>query len=174
MRAWKTALTVSLFTVVASPLAYASSLQVAPVSIEMVAPSAASALTLKNSGADPIKAQIRVFRWSQVNGEDKMEPVTDIVASPPMATVMPNKNFIVRLVRLSKQPVAAEENYRIIVDELPDNSKGTPARGVAMAFRYSIPVFVMPQKAVLTHKIAANWVAMWWMWSSASTHKSKW
>src|SRR5215472_2555055 len=70
-----------------SPLAssWAASLQVAPVLVEVAAPGAASTLKLRNEGSAPINVQIRVFRWSQTNGEEKLEPTGDVVASPPLA-----------------------------------------------------------------------------------------
>jgi fimbrial chaperone protein len=46
----------------------AASLQVSPVSVEVPAPGAAATITLRNEGSNPLNAQIRVFRWSQVNG----------------------------------------------------------------------------------------------------------
>lgn len=143
MRARLSAIAIALSIVMTALPAHAGSLQVSPVSVEMKAPSAASSLLLRNTGKEAIKAQVRVFRWSQVNGEEKLEPVKDIVASPPMATIEADKDFTVRLVRLSKQPVAAEETYRLIVDELAGPQK-VKQSGVALAFRYSIPVFISP------------------------------
>jgi fimbrial chaperone protein len=127
--------------------ASAASLQVSPVSLEMTAPAAAATLTLNNPGEAPLKAQIRVMRWSLVNGEEHLEPATDVVASPPMATLQPKSNYTVRVVRLTKQPAVTEESYRLLVDEIPDRASLAPAT-VTMAFRYSIPVFFYPQTAI--------------------------
>lgn len=156
MRVWTMVVAAILGTLAITPHAHAGSLQVAPVSIEMKAPAQASSLMLRNPGKNPLKAQVRVFRWSQVNGQEALEPATDLVASPPMATVAPGKDYVVRLVRLAKQPAVAEETYRIIVDELPEpgSVKGT---GLDIAFRYSVPVFVTPEqggKPALTWSVA--------------------
>jgi len=80
-------------------------------------------VTLRNEGTTPINAQIRVFRWSLVNGQEKLEPTDDVVASPPSVTLTPKGQYIARIVRVSKQPVAGEESYRLLVDQLPDLSK---------------------------------------------------
>jgi fimbrial chaperone protein len=121
-------------------LSHAASLQVSPVNIEVKAPGAATTLKLRNEGQAPLNAQIRVFRWSQSNGEEKLEPTDDIVASPPMATLAPKADYTVRLVRVTKRPIAAEESYRLIIDELPD-PKAKQNKTVALVLRYSIPVF---------------------------------
>jgi fimbrial chaperone protein len=124
-------------------LSWAASLQVAPVMIEVAAPGAATTLKLRNEGTTPLNAQIRVFRWTQVNGEDKLEPTNDVVASPPLAKLAPKVDYTVRLVRVNKTPVAKEETYRLFVDELPD-AANQRNRAVNLLLRYSIPVFFYP------------------------------
>jgi fimbrial chaperone protein len=46
-------------------------------------------------GAAPINAQIRVFKWAQENGEEKLEPTEEVVASPPLATLAPNTDYTI-------------------------------------------------------------------------------
>src|SRR5438067_10543078 len=82
----------------------AASLQVAPVGIEIAAPGNASIVKLHNEGTIAINAQVRVFRWVQVDGQEKLEPTDDLVASPPMAHLGPGAEYTVRIVRVSKQP----------------------------------------------------------------------
>ncbi len=125
---------------------FAASFQASPVSVEIRAPGAVSNVTVKNEANAPLNAQIRVFRWSVVDGKEKLEPATDIVASPPMALVAANGEQVIRLVRVSKAPVQAEENYRILIDEIPDPAKRKNGQ-VSLALRYSIPVFIMPATA---------------------------
>lgn len=125
---------------VLAPSAQAASLQVAPVRIEVAAPGAASTVTLRNEGSAPLNAQIRVFRWSQSNGQEKLEPTDDVVASPPAARLAPKTDYTVRLVRVAKRPLAGAEAYRLLVDELPD-PKAKENGVVTLVMRYSIPVF---------------------------------
>src|SRR5262249_21148415 len=104
-------------------LAGAASLQVGPVSLEIPAPGATATVKLRNEATTPLNAQLRVFRWTQKNGEKNPEPTNDVVASPPIARLPAKSEQVVRLVRLSKQPVAKGESYRLLVDELPDASR---------------------------------------------------
>lgn len=126
--------------VVAEGSVDASSLQVAPVSLDVSAPGKATTLTLRNSGTGLLTAQIRVFEWRQENGQETLTPATDVVASPPQAVLKSGGNYTVRLVRISEAPVRSEMAYRVIVDELPDASQPHGA-GVNMVVRYSIPLF---------------------------------
>lgn len=118
----------------------AASLQVAPVLVEVPAPGVASTLKLRNEGAKAINAQIRIFRWTQANGADVLTPTDDVAASPPVASLKPGTDYTVRIVRTSKEPIAQEEAYRLLVDELPEPSQGGAAT-VNIDLRYSIPVF---------------------------------
>lgn len=121
-------------------LAYAASLQVQPASLDVLAPGAAATLTLRNEGPRPINVQIRVFHWSQIDGEDRLDPTEDVVASPPAVTLEPNTDYVARVVRVAKQPVVAEEAYRLYVDELPE-ATSSAGRTIRLLVRQSIPVF---------------------------------
>ncbi len=123
-----------------SDVAHATSLRAAPARLDLIAPDSAATLSLRNEEARPITVQIRVFRWSQADGIERLEPTTEVVASPPMTTVGPNAEYTVRVVRVSKAPVAGEESYRLLIDELPDRSRRVPG-AITFVLRYSIPVF---------------------------------
>ena len=118
----------------------AGSLQIEPVLIDVAAPGAASTVSLRNDGATPINAQIRIFRWSQVDGKEKLEPTEDVVASPPAMTMAPKTNYVARIVRVTKRPVSGEESYRVLIDQLPAPAQ-QHGNTVNLLMRYSIPVF---------------------------------
>jgi fimbrial chaperone protein len=133
----------------------AATLQVSPINIEVIGPATTATETLSNiDGKGVLNCQVRVFKWTQVNGVEKLEPTKDVVASPPALTIKEGANATVRIVRLSKSPIVAEETYRLLVDEIPPApTKGTEA--VAFAVRHNIPVFFAP--AGLTTKV--DWSA---------------
>lgn len=118
----------------------AGSLQVTPVLIDVQVPAAASKLELRNVGPNLLNAQIRVYRWTQEGGADHLVETRDVVVSPPLAQVPANGEQLVRIVRLSKQPVRGEESYRLIIDELPQSNIRKGA-SVNFSLRYSVPVF---------------------------------
>jgi fimbrial chaperone protein len=133
----------SLTALFASPCAMpqAASLQVAPVLVEVPAPGATATMKLRNEGAKPLDAQIRIFQWTQVDGADVLTPTNDVVASPPVAALRPSTDYTVRIVRTKKEPAAKEEAYRLLIDELPEAAASGQAASVSIALRYSIPVF---------------------------------
>jgi fimbrial chaperone protein len=129
----------------------AESIQVSPISVEINAPSLSSTITLKTDAKKPRVAQLRVMRWSQVDGKEVLEATDDVVASPPFATLASNTSYTVRIVRQSAAPVLNEENYRLLIDQLPDE-QSSKKNVIGIAIRYSLPIFVRPAnggKAVL-------------------------
>lgn len=125
-----------------APPSQASGLQVSPIGLNLAASAPADALWLTNTGNDTVHAQVRVFRWTQVDGKDVLEPSRDLVVSPPMITIAPGERQMVRVIRQVAPPDGVESAYRVLVDELPVDGGTTP--GLKFVLRYSIPVFLSP------------------------------
>ncbi|MBZ9653490.1 fimbrial biogenesis chaperone [Phyllobacterium lublinensis] len=134
-------------------IAGASSLQISPTRLDKVLPEAAGVITLRNGNTRPVQIQVRVFRWSQVMGIERFDPTTDVVASPPVAKVGANNQYVLRVVRVSKRPAATEESYRVLVDELPDPTQ-MKAGNVNFTVRFSMPVFF---RDAATPPARVNW-----------------
>jgi fimbrial chaperone protein len=123
--------------------ARAATLQISPVSVELPPGATASALTLRNPGDTPLYGQVRVFRWDQSIHDDVLTPTQDVIASPPLIQIPARTEQLIRLVRIAAAPVASEESFRVLIDELP--APDTPsANGVTIRLRYSVPVFIEP------------------------------
>lgn len=125
----------------ASPAARAAAhLEVSPVLLDVLAPSATGAVTLKNDDSRPTTLQVRLFKWRQSNGQESYEPTQDVVASPPIATIAPGATLTVRVIRAAEAPVQGEEAYRLVLDQLPEADRSGRAK-VAMLLRQVLPVF---------------------------------
>jgi fimbrial chaperone protein len=135
-----------LLCALANDPAPAATLSVSPVSFDIEAPRQNAKLTLQNRGNDAVATQIRVFRWEKKNGADSLVPTKDVVASPPVAKLKPGAKYTVRIVRVAKRPVEAEESYRLLVDQLPKPVKRTGSQ-VSLLIRQSIPVFFSTGKS---------------------------
>lgn len=122
----------------------AGSIHVMPTTITLGPGKATAVMTITNEGDAPIRAQVRVFAWDQQGNEDHLTPTQKLVASPPMASLAPNQTQSIRVVRVDKSAIAAEETYRLVVDEIPD-ATNAPNVGVSVQMRYSVPVFVLPK-----------------------------
>lgn len=123
-------------------IAQAEGLQVAPVSVTI--PERSGTVWLTNEGSETLRAQVRVFRWSQDNGEDVLVETTDLVASPPFVSIASGTQQVVRLVRTAEVADPAgpcEQTFRIIVDELP-TAERQPGDGLQYVLRFSVPIYL--------------------------------
>lgn len=134
--------------------ASSASLQVAPVLLDLPAPATTATITLRNTDVEPITAQVRVFRWIQEGGQERLEPTDDVVASPPVIELRARQDYTVRVIRVSGrplgqspgQPLAKEEAYRLVIDELPKPRRVSGT--VSLVMRHVVPVFFTGKAAL--------------------------
>jgi len=117
------------------------SLAVQPVSLPFAPGQRATTLTVTNHGTNETAIQIRVYAWSQEQGEDTLTPSDAVIASPPLATIPAGGSQLVRLV-LRQPPDGREFTYRILLDEIPPPAL---AGVVRIVLRMSIPIFAEPK-----------------------------
>jgi fimbrial chaperone protein len=121
----------------------AASLQISPVIVTLSAADTAAYVHLDNVTERALYGQVRVFRWDQTIDEDVLANTDAIVASPPLIQIAAGRKQLIRLVRTDHEPIATEQAYRILIDEIPspEDPSGT---SVAVRLRYSVPLFVSP------------------------------
>ncbi|GBU15247.1 pilus assembly protein [Polaromonas sp.] len=128
--------------------ASAGGLQVSPVSLSLPSTQRANSLWLSNTGDSVVRAQVRVYRWTQEGGEDKLTQSSDLTISPPMLQVAAGERQMVRVIRLGMAPSgpsAVQEAYRMVIDELPiEVTAAGVKKGLQFVLSYSVPVFVEP------------------------------
>lgn len=137
----------------AAPSRAASPLMIWPVDPVITGPQRAVALWLENKGEDTVSMQVRVFRWSQVQGDDRFEPQAEVVASPPISQIPPGQRQMVRLIATAATPAQQEQAFRVLVDELPAPAPSAgaaqdAAAAVQLQIRYAIPLFVYGPKTL--------------------------
>lgn len=155
----------------------AAGLQIAPVSLTIAADKKADEVWLRNAGTETVHAQVRVYRWSQDQGEDVLTPDNNVVASPPMVQVAPGQEQLVRLVRIGPMaaPAAIERTYRLLIDELPIK-KAKSKVGLDFVFRYSVPVFITgtaPAKPQLEWSVQNTSGRAWLLVKNSGTSHSQ-
>jgi len=139
---------VTLFILAISgvPAARAAALSVIPITVTVVGPATIGTITLRNREVQPLNAQVRVFRWTQFDGHDKLVPTDDVVASPPIVTISAGADYVVRLQRVASSQIIGEEAYRTVIDELPNPNRQRNGT-VAIVLRYLVPTFFLSPDA---------------------------
>ena len=121
----------------------AGSFQVNPIRVDMTKGATTAAITVRNDGEEPIVVQSSVVKWSQDNGQEVYAPTTEALVTPPIMTVPPGGEQIVR-VGLRRGPDPQRElAYRLYLQEVPPPPK-PGFTGLQVALRVGLPVFVAP------------------------------
>ena len=105
-------------------------------------------ITVRNADSAPLTIQTQLVAWTQETGEESYADTRDILATPPVFTIPPNGEQVVR-VALRKEPDATIETaYRVFLQEIP-GARTVEGNTLNIALRVGVPLFVSPaQKAV--------------------------
>ncbi|ARU93510.1 fimbrial biogenesis chaperone [Tatumella citrea] len=128
---------------------YAASLQVFPVNINFSPGENVKPIYVNNIGNDPISAQVRVYQWTQVNGNDVLTETQNLVISPPMTAIPAGKQQLLRVIMPSAPADSGEQSYKLVVDELPGTADKSGKHAVRFLLRYTLPVFINTPKTAL-------------------------
>jgi fimbrial chaperone protein len=145
-----------LMLAAAGPAA-AGTFSIAPVRIELAGAQRTAVLTVHNDDAAPLVLQVAALNWAQAAGEENYAATRELLATPPVFTLPPKGEQIVR-VALRRDPDATRElDYRLLLAEVPQPADKN-FTGLRVALRLSIPVFV---KAASPAPAALAWRAQW-------------
>lgn len=145
---WGRAAAVALlaFSLGSSPRALAGSVELSPITLQMVGKERTTTLRVRNTEAQPITLQLRAVDWTQANGEDVYTPSQTLAVSPPVFTLKPGETQTVRVVVENVSTIKAERAYRLILDQIPESRLKGDA-GVVVPIRVLLPVFLTPSAA---------------------------
>jgi fimbrial chaperone protein len=145
---WVRAAAVALlaFTLGGAPRALAGSVELSPITLQMVGKERTTTLRVRNTEAQPITLQLRAVDWAQTNGEDVYTPSKTLAVSPPVFTLKPGETQTVRVVVEGVNGIKTEKAYRLILDQIPESRLKGEA-GVVVPIRVLLPVFLTPSAA---------------------------
>lgn len=123
----------------------AGSFEVNPIRIDLTQNTRSAALSVRNSGNEAVVVQTSIVSWAQENGQDVYAPTKEILGTPPIATIPPGGEQILRL-GMRRAPDAVNElTYRVFLQEVPPPPK-PGFQGLQVALRLSLPIFVQPRQ----------------------------
>jgi len=122
-------------------LTNAAGWEIDPVRIELSTQQQTAALSVKNTTNQSTSIQIQAVTWSQRDGKDIFAPTKELLVSPPIVTIAPKSEQIVRVALRRDADAAKELTYRLNLQELPPKQSAN-FTGVKVALRVTLPVFV--------------------------------
>ena len=124
-----------------APAVFSAAFNVTPLRIELNSQVQFSTFQIRNNSSERLALQARGFAWSQQDSMDRFAPTTDVAISPSIVEIAPGETQHFKLLRRQVQSGPAENAYRLIIDQLPDQ-RAPQAGATATRLRVSIPVFV--------------------------------
>lgn len=120
--------------------ANAQGLAIAPIMVDAPADGGAASLSISSGLSQDVTVQVRVFDWTQKEGEDQLQPAKGVRFAPEIFTLRPGTAQVVRMAVPDTDGAGA---WRIIIDELPSAGKGpeTPAAQLSIRLRYVLAMF---------------------------------
>lgn len=136
--------------------AHAGSFSVNPVRVELSGQTKVAALSVHNTGEAPASIQLQLLQWIQQGGEELYSPTTELLATPPIFTLLPGESQVIRIGLRRPPDLDTELAYRLILQEIPPPSPDN-FQGLRVALRLSLPVFVAPME--IKPQAALRWEA---------------
>jgi fimbrial chaperone protein len=124
---------------------FAGQWRISPTRLDLDRENRNGELTVRNDGDEKVNIQVKAVEWSQDEaGKDRYTDTAELVFFPKVLTLKKNEEKVIRTGVLTA-PVAREKTYRLMVQEIPQPRK-TATPSVAIALKFSMPVFVKPER----------------------------
>ncbi|HXY97170.1 MAG TPA: fimbria/pilus periplasmic chaperone [Steroidobacteraceae bacterium] len=123
--------------------AAASTLSVAPIRVELSSATRTAVITVRNQEDAAVVVQARPASWSQHEMQDQLDDTRDLLVTPPLFTVPPKGQQVLRIALLREPDPGRELDYRLVLSEGPSPT-ATESTGLRVALRITLPVFVSP------------------------------
>jgi fimbrial chaperone protein len=131
----------------ATSSAYAS-ISVSPVRLDLGTNHDKDVIRVSNLEGGQKSYQVEVVAWSQSDGEPEVyAPPEALLAVPPLFTLNPGDDQLVRVGMLEPADQDTEKSYRVFITELEPPQPETESSGVSMRLQIGVPVFVAPESA---------------------------
>jgi fimbrial chaperone protein len=125
-----------------SGLVMAAAVDVNPVRLDLYQAGVSAELHIRNEDTMPVSMDIVAMFWSQNDlGENQLAETDQILAVPPIFTIKPGGQQIVRVAFLGNPDPEAEQTFRLLITELAPVA-GSQDTAVTMRLQVSLPVFV--------------------------------
>jgi fimbrial chaperone protein len=129
---------------------------ISPVRVDLSDDHTKDVIKISSQASKTVSYQVEIVSWSQT--EEKREvytPTEDILAVPPLFTLQPGEEQIVRVGMLTDAHPSTEQSYRMFITELAGpQEEAAESTGVNMRLRLGVPVFIAPRalpNATLEH-----------------------
>ncbi len=134
-----------LITILIVPIAFAT-IDVSPVRLDLSDDHDKAVIRIGNQDSAAKSYEVEVVAWSQTDERREVySPTEDLLAVPPLFTLQPGDEQLVRVGMLKPADAGVERSYRVFITELkPPETQEPTEPTISMRVQIGIPVFVAP------------------------------
>ena len=132
---------------------------ISPVRIDLGEENSKDVIRISSQAAEARSYQVEIVAWSQTAEEREVySPTEDILAVPPLFTLVPGEEQFVRVGMVTDPDPETERAYRMFITELASPEQAQrESSGVNMRLRLGVPVFVAPRSPAVAALDHVGW-----------------
>jgi fimbrial chaperone protein len=123
-----------------------ASMNISPVRVNLSADHDKDIIRITNQESSAKSYEVEVVGWTQTDERREVyTPTEDVLAVPPLFSLNPGEEQIIRVGLLTDTESSIERSYRLFITEIaPPEPQETRNTGVNMRLQIGVPVFVAP------------------------------
>ena len=123
-----------------------ASINISPLRVDLSDDHDKDVIRITNQGDSMKSYEVEVVAWSQTDERREVyAPTEDILAVPPLFTVSPGEQQIIRVGKLTNADSNIERSYRMFITELAPPEEGEAgSASISMRLQIGVPVFISP------------------------------
>lgn len=145
-----------LFFIFTSNILFASTLRIEPIRLAIASQETITSLKIINDSHDAISVQIDPKLWTQRNNQDFYEATTDILVVPPIVSIEPQEEQIIRIAKRHNLVTMVEKQYRLFVQELNTVTNAPKTNNLKVILNLRLPLFLLPEKILSNYHWEIN------------------
>lgn len=126
----------------------AQAMGVSPVLVELGSARRVVSVVVSNPTASTKTFQTQLLSWRQDGGTDHYAESEDLILTPAIAQIAGGTTQVFRVALRGGQQLPVERSYRLILEDITEESASQGGSVVNLRFRFSVPVMVAPSVPV--------------------------
>lgn len=132
---------------------FAFSIFVSPVVLKLDSKQQIISFSMTNKSDTKMTFQLSAVKWNKMNGIDSTTDTNDLIITPPIVSIPPGAEQVVRVGSRNHAIYPTEASYRILLRQLPGNSSNKYLdiknfSTVKVLLSLSIPLFIAPVQEI--------------------------
>ena len=123
-----------------------ASINISPLRVDLSDDHDKDVIRITNQGDSAKSYEVEMVAWSQTDERREVyAPTEDILAVPPLFTIGPGEQQIIRVGKLTTADSNIERSYRMFITELAPAEEGEiGSASISMRLQIGVPVFIAP------------------------------